>query len=104
MSAPSQFFGRHSMLGCNNDEYNTVERAIFVDDLYDNGHSNLIVTNDNHRGDGGRPSNDERERRINEQLLRNELRLSLANVHMHRPSKQDNICAYDRSNHIILIE
>ena len=92
------------MLECSDNEDNAVERAMFVDNLCDNGYSNIVITNGNHRGDGGRPSNDERERRSNGQLLRNKLRLNLANANMHRPSKQDNICTYDRSNHIILRE
>ena len=36
------------------------ERQIFVDDMCDNAIFNMVINNDNSRGEGGRPSNEEK--------------------------------------------
>ena len=76
-----------------------IDRSVFVNDMLDNGVFNVVVTNDDHGGDGGRPSNDERDRRIKGIQLRNQLRDKLQDHNMHRPRKINN-CQYDRSHHI----
>ena len=76
-----------------------IDRSIFVNDMCDNGIFNTVVTNDTHGGEGGRPSNDERDRRINGLLLRDKLRDTLQDHNMHRPRKTP-VIQYDRSNHI----
>ena len=77
----------------------THEREIFVDDMSDNGIFNMVITNDNNRGEGGRPSNEEKRRRMNGVSLRDELKTALMNANMHRRRKKDN-WNYDSSNHI----
>ena len=84
----------------NNDE--RIERNVFIDDMCDNGIFNMVVGNDNSRGEGGRPSNDERIRRTNGLELREKLKISLENHDMHRKTKAD-AWQYDNSNHIELI-
>ena len=76
-----------------------IDRSIFVNDMLDNGVFNTVVTNDDHGGDGGRPPNDERDRRINGIQLRNKLRDKLQDHNMHRPRKINDL-QYDRSYHI----
>ena len=56
-----------------------VKRGIFIDDMCDNGIFNMVVGNDNNRGDGGRPSNDECIRRMNGCELRDKLKQALLN-------------------------
>ena len=75
------------------------DRSIFVNDMLDNGIFNVVVTNDDHGGDGGRPPNDERDRRVHGIELRNKLRDKFVDHNMHRP-RNDNDFQYDRSNHI----
>ena len=66
-------------------EESTADRSIFVDDMVDNGVFNLVVGNDNNRGDGGRPKNDERQSRIDGIHLRDNLRDELGHHDLHRP-------------------
>ena len=78
----------------------TNKREICVDDMCDNTIFNMVINNDNNRGEGGRPSNEEKQRRINGVRLRDELKLALVHANMHRRRKKDN-WNYDASNHII---
>ena len=76
------------------------ERSIFVDDICNQGVFNTVVLNDNQRP-GGRPTNAEKQRRLNGIALRNHLRDQLQNHNMHRPRKDANDeWSYDRSHHI----
>jgi len=86
---------------CEGEADNTIDMSIFVDDMCDNGVFNMVVLNDSNRGDGGRPTNIEKQRRIDGVVLRDELRDTLQNHNMHRPKKSD-VWDYDRSNHIVL--
>ena len=49
---------RNSLVDGENDNIN--DRTIFVEDMHDNGIFNLVVLNDNIRGDGGCPTNREK--------------------------------------------
>ncbi len=51
----------------------SIDRSIFVDDICDQGVFNTVVLNDNQRP-GGRPSNVEKQRRLNGLTLRDHLR------------------------------
>ena len=79
------------------------ERNLFVEDICDNSIYNIVVSNDNNRGEGGRPTNDERYRRMNGLEIRELLRMQFANANMHRPTRDD-IVYYDQSYHIRRIE
>ena len=79
-----------------------IERNVFIDDMCDNGIFNMVVGNDNNRGDGGRPCNDERIRHMNGIELREKLKISLANHNMHQRIKAD-AWQFDNSNHVELI-
>ena len=79
------------------------ERNLFVEDICDNSIYNIVVNNDNNRGEGGRPTNDERYRRMNGLEIRELLRMQFANANMHRPTRDD-IVYYDQSYHIRRIE
>ena len=82
---------------------NAFDRSIFVDDMCDNNIFNIVVSNDNNRP-SGRPTNVERERRINGVVLRDMLRDKLQNHNMHRLRKDDDgEWTYDRSHHIDII-
>ena len=76
-----------------------LNRSIFVDKICDNGICNIMVTNDDNRGEGGHPTNDEKQRRINGVLLREKLKNSLRKHKMHRLRK-DNEWVYDKANRI----
>ena len=77
-----------------------IGRSIFVDDICDQGVFNTVVLNDNQRL-VGRPSNVEKQRRLNGLALRDHLRDQLQNHDMHRPRKDTNDeWTYDRSHHI----
>ena len=78
----------------------TTERERFVDDMCDNAIFNMVITNDSNRGEGGRPNNEEKLRRMNGVKLRDELKNALVNLNMHRRRKKDN-WNYDSANHII---
>ena len=86
---------------CEGEDNNEIDRTTCVDDMCDNGVFNMVVLNDSNRGDGGRPTNIEKQRRIDGVVLRDELRDSLQNHNIHCPRKK-NIWDYDRSNHIVL--
>ena len=77
---------------------NVIDRTIFVEDMYDNGIFNLVVLNDNNRGDGGRPTNRERVSRQNGNRIRDALRDELKRHDMFRPDKSE--WSYDIVDHI----
>ena len=81
------------------EEHND-ERRLLVDEVEMSGELSLVVTNDNSRGEGGRPTNEEKERRIKGLLLRDELRQSIKDHNMVRKRRKTDI-KYDDSNHII---
>lgn len=81
------------------EDYN-YERRLYIDEVNDSGLFNNIVTNDNFLGDGGRPNNEERQRRINGIALRDKLRESIKENKMVRRRKNDDIRC-DVSNHIL---
>ena len=60
----------------------TNEREIFVDDICDNAIFSMVINNDNNRGEGGRPSNEEKQRRMNGVWLRDELKVALVNANI----------------------
>ena len=80
----------------------TFERSMFIDDMCDNDIFNIIVGNDNNRGDGWRPRNDERTRRHHGLELRYKLKQSLANHNMQRKTKGD-AWQYGSSNHVQMV-
>ena len=66
----------------------TEEQRIFDDDCIDNDECPIISGNDSTRP-LGRPSNDEREYRLQGLILRDKLRLKLEGCDMHRPRKEE---------------
>ena len=81
------------------EEYND-ERRLLVDEVEISGELSLVVTNGNSRGEGGRPTNEEKERRMKGLLLIDELNQSISNHNMVRRRKEADI-RYDASNHIV---
>ena len=64
-----------------------------------NGIFDMVVGNENNRGDGGIPSNDERTRLQQGVELRDKLRQPLTNQNMHRRTTCD-AWEYDSSNNV----
>ena len=87
---------RNSLVDGENDNIN--DRTIFVEDMHDNGIFNLVVLNDDNRGDGGRPTNKEKVSRQNGNRIRDALRDELKRHDMFRPHKAE--WNYDNVNHI----
>ena len=73
----------------NSERENALERAIFNDDIRDNAIVRSVVGNDNNRGDGGRPTFEEKESRLNGIKLRNDLKNLLRSNDMHRPRNNE---------------
>ena len=80
---------------------NEEDRSIFIDEMCDNGINNIVVGNDNHRGEGGIPTNDKRERRMKGVLIRDNLKTNFMNHNMYRKNNNKGF-DYDRSNHIVM--
>ena len=73
----------------NSERENALERAIFNDDIRDDAIVRSVVGNDNNRGDGGRPTFEEKESRLNGIKLRNDLKNLLRSNDMHRPRNNE---------------
>ena len=58
------------------------DRSIFNDDMRGNNVVNMIADSDNNRGEGGRPSNEKKQRHINGISLRDKLCKILQNHSM----------------------
>ena len=91
---------RNSLVSSEADNY--IDGTVFIEDMCNNNIVNMVVVNDNNRGEGGRPSNDEKQRHINGVSLGDKLCMILQNHNMQQPRKENGarVWKYDRSNHI----